>query len=258
MINSTVNRTRNGLLVLLLSCLVTVAHGEYAGPLDDELSLDADEQRRQNNVSYGLILGQIAAHNAAIPFGFAPEPFTSFTAETIMNIADGGLKYTKAYLVAPPDLAVTPQANGGCEFELAIPQTRALFTNNLGFTPRLRDDFLLIPESFPSFRDETISYGPLGVPEIVHANTDVVLRLDGLTAGISSFFADADTTSRTFMVQAGDHELVWRAETQVKPFFDLLVPTVMTPLMASAEFKFGKYLKSLKAQRRARNPNLAV
>ena len=254
MINSTVNRTCNGLLVLLLSCLVTLAHGEYAGPLDDELSLDANEQRRQNNISYGLILTQIVAHDAAIPFGFAPEPVTSLTAETIMNIADGGLKYTKAYLVAPPDLAVTPLANGGCEFELSIPQTRALFTNNLGFTPRLRDDFLLIPESFPSLRDETISYGPLGVPEIVHANSDVILRLDGLTAGISSFFPEADTTPRTFMVQAGEHELVWRAQTQVAPVFDLLVPAVMTPLMASAEFKFGKYVEDLLAQQRRLNP----
>ena len=43
---SNANRTRKGLIFLLLASLATIAHGEYVGPFDDELSLSADDRSR--------------------------------------------------------------------------------------------------------------------------------------------------------------------------------------------------------------------
>lgn len=237
------------LVTLLLSAPVSA---QYGGPFEfsDELDLTEEQQRRRNILSYGAIVTTAAAHNVAIPFGFVPEPTTSIVAESTQVTLDTALKQMKAYLVAPPDVTFMPDSPDGCTFQLDLPQSRTTFSNNLGFTPRLGDDFLLIPDDWPTFRDEPISFGQLGLPEIFHANTDVILTLESFTAGIAPL--NAEDVSGPVQVPAGSHEVIWRAETQWYPIFDTIFPGAMIPVMLGVEAKFSKYLDNLLAARAKR------
>ena len=236
-----------GVAFLLLATTMSSspAAAQYNGPFDvgDELGLTEEQQRRRNIVSAAAITRTIVAHDIAIPIGFVPEPTSSTIAEASVLALDNLLKGMKAYLVAPDDVQFMPNSPDGCTFRLDLPQSRTTYTNNLGFTPRLGDDFLWIPDHWPTIRDRPISFGQLGMPVIFHANTDVTLSLESLSAGIIPL--DESQTTGPYFVPAGNHEVVWRAETLWFPFFDTILPGAMMPLMMGVETKFAKYLDDL-------------
>lgn len=233
-------------LLAVLSLAAAPLSAEFAGPFDDELGLDEDQQRRQNNVSLGVIIGLNSTHTASIPLGMVPEPFTSYSAEVAGLAADTGLKFTKAYLVEPADVATSPDSADACYYTLELPQTNAEFSNFLGLWPRLGDDKLFLPNHRNLPGDTPIDFGILGVPEIAHANTDVRLSLWSSSAGIDPA---AGELSQPILVPAGNHEVLWRAETLTYPIWDLYLPSALLVFNASMETKFAGVVKKLRKSR---------
>jgi len=229
----------------------TLQQGFYQVYTDrfDETQLSPEEQERKNRISYGVILGLLGTHNASIPLGFVPYPvWLGMTAEGVQLAADNGLKFTRAVLRAPPDLTVFPNAtdpafpaDGQCRYEFTLPQSTAGFSNFLGLWPRLTYgpngavDRLFLPGDTP------ISFGPLGVPEIVHAISDV--NLDVLINDDADFVAHSNQ-AQTVSLGIGVHEVRWNAATLYRPIWDTVIPIALIPLMASVEAKWGKYIDS--------------
>jgi len=243
-----------GCVGLGLGCTASAA-AQYSLSQFNEIGLSADEQTTRNNVSYAAILTQIAIHNASIPIGFIPSPTISGVAEAANTAADNTLKFTKAYLRAPTDVSLLPNYAGGCSYELILPQASAKFGNFLGLFPKLGDDRLWLPGDTP------ISFGVLGVPQIVHAHTDVELSLHG--AGIvhtdDELSGGADTGGgQTVIVGAGVHELEWRADTKWYPIFDTVVPIALSVIMSKSETYFSAHARELKSTRNAKAEMLSI
>ncbi|HRP88004.1 MAG TPA: hypothetical protein PLS34_10875, partial [Gammaproteobacteria bacterium] len=223
------------ILLLLLGLPGPAALAQYQALHIDETQLPESEQAARNAASYAAILAQIAIHNASIPLGFYPGPTVSVPAEIAGLAADNTLKFTKAFLRAPPDVAVLPNVDG-CRFEFELPQATTEFDSFLGLWPRLGDQRLFLPN------DPPIDFGILGVPEIVHANTNVLLSVDSPSAGITR---DAGEEAQWVVAGPGVHAVEWRADTQWYPVWDALVPTITTAVMLGMEFKFSKHIKKL-------------
>ena len=234
-------RVLTGMLLAGLAALgAAAASAEFAGPFDDELGLDEEQQRVQNNVSLGTIVTLNSTSVASIPLGMVPSAIVSYTAEVSGVAADSGLKFTKAYLVAPDDRALLPNARNQCAYSFDLPQTEAEFQNFLGLWPKLGEDRLFRRNDTP------ISFGALGVPQIWHANTDVLLSVTSLSAG---FDPTAGTSSQEVFVPPGVHEIVWRADTLTYPVWDFVLPAALMPVNAVMEVKFGRIIKKLKLSR---------
>lgn len=225
------------LLGILLSLGSPLTVAAYQGPFVDETQLPPEEQRRRNNISYGAILFQNAVNNASIPLGFYPGPLISVPAEIAGLAADNTLKWTKAYLRAPADVAVFPNSSDQCSFEFELPQAKTTFTNFLGLWPKLGNDALLRPNDTPT------EFGILGVPEIFHQNTDVVLSVNSLSAGISR---DVGEASQTVTTPVGIHTVEWRAESMWSPVWDLAIPGITTAVMVGMETKYALQIRKLK------------
>lgn len=243
-----VRAVRVGCVGLGLGCAASAA-AQYSVSQFNEIGLSADEQTTRNNLSYAAIVTQITTHNASIPIGFIPSPTISGAAEVANTAADNTLKFTKAYLVAPNDLELFPNNGGSCGYEIVLPQVSATYGNFLGLWPKLGDDRLFLPGDTP------ISFGVLGVPELVHANTDVELSLHG--AGI--VHTDDELAGRastgggqTVIVGAGVHELEWRADTKWYPVFDTVIPIGLSVIMSKMEVYFSGKARALKAERNAK------
>lgn len=223
-----------------------LAAAQYQALHFDETALPPEQQQALNIVSYGSIFANIAVHNASIPIGFSPTPLISASAEFAGIAADNALKFTKAALNAPPNVTVSPNVAGNCSYRFELPQATAEFQNFLGLWPKLGDDALL------RSRDTPISFGVLGVPQILHAHTDVALSVFGPTAGIAN---DGDGTAvdeeapQTVLVPAGAHAIEWRADTLWYPVWDAVVPTALAAVMAAMEFKFADNVAALTAQK---------
>ncbi|MDH4255533.1 MAG: Ig-like domain-containing protein [Gammaproteobacteria bacterium] len=269
----TTSRWGRTCLAALFAAVAGMAAGsataQYQGPFDDELGLNDAEQEQRNRQSLRRILGSIGTHNFLIPFGFVPEPFTSYAAETSMIGLDYGLKFMRAVLYAPPDLELLPDSPDGCTYTLVMPRTNADYTNNLGFTPRLADDYLLIPDDFVlkgrkgQGTNVPVDFGVLGVPEIYHANTDVTLTVEALR---NTFIPDPtlpgaeapEHAPGRYELEPGVHTFVWNAETRMFPFYDTILPSVMLPVMAAAEWKFAKILKDVRIAQDKAIKNLVI
>ena len=55
--------------VIIVACLgfgTSISFAQYDGPRGNELHLSDQQQRRLNNLSYGVILSQIRVHNETI------------------------------------------------------------------------------------------------------------------------------------------------------------------------------------------------
>lgn len=223
-------------LFLLLVLSGPPALAQYQAIHIDETQLPESEQAARNAASYAAILAQIAIHNASIPLGFYPGPTVSVPAEVAGLTADNTLKFTKALLQAPQDVAVLPNSADGCRFEFELPQATVGFDNFLGLWPRLGDQRLFVPS------DPPVDFGILGAPVVVHANTEVLLSVDSPTAGITR---EAGNAAQSVAAGPGVHAVEWRADTLWYPVWDTLVPTITTAVMMGMEFKFAKHIKKL-------------
>ena len=238
-------------LILLATALVWPfgAVAQYKALERDETGLSKAEQQQKNNVSFGLILGLNTTQVAAIPIGFINvPPSVGITAESAQVVADTALKFTRAVLNAPADVAFAPNSADRCSFTFELPQAAAKFKNFFGLWPK----FEYGPEA--RFRpahtdrlflssDTPINFGVLGVPEVVHANTEVHLGV--LIADSTGFVEDADD-AQTISLGAGVHDVEWRADTEYSLIWDTAIPAALIPVMFEVETKFGKYLEDLK------------
>ncbi|RPI62862.1 MAG: hypothetical protein EHM50_03195, partial [Lysobacterales bacterium] len=256
-----------GLLAALASSGAAVAQPlqnfyEYQAVANDETGLSPEEQQQKNTQSLVAISGLIATHNGTIPLGFVPLPtWVGISAEIAQLAADNGLKFTRAVLYAPGDRIRSPNAadaaypaDGACRFEFELPQATAQFGNFLGFWPKLEygpeDDSSVDRLFLPG--DTAISFGDLGVPEIAHANTDVVLRV--FIGSDPDFIADSDLP-QIVSLGAGVHDIEWNAITLYSPIWDTAFPAALIPVMAAAEAKFGKYIDSFIEPKQALRSN---
>jgi hypothetical protein len=240
------------LLFLCATISTTISNAQYAGPFDDELGLSAEEQRRKNNASYAEILVLVNTHNVSLIAGFAPSYTVSAIAETTNIVADNSLKFAKAYLVPPPNIALYPNTvePGGtdlCSYTIELPRTKAKFDNFLGLWPKLGNDAILNPFDAP------VTFGELGTPTLYHAHTDVILSLTGFTAGIDpdagvieSGSHEYEPVSQSIPIPVGAHQLEWRADNVWYPVWDWYMPTALSLVMVAVEFKFAKYIDELK------------
>jgi hypothetical protein len=234
----------------LLGLYLPLAAAQYSALHEDERGMPIGEQNLRNGASYGLILAQIAIHNGLIPIGIFSEPLSSYLAELGNIAADNTLKFTKAFLQAPPDYAVTPSSADLCYYEFDLPQTLVRFDNFLGLWPKLGDDDLFLPNDTP------VAFGVLGVPVIFHANTNVDLSVTSASPGIVTIHSGSNTprqgigateSSLTVRAEAGIQALEWRADTKWFPVWDLGISTVLATVMFAVEYKYAKQAKQLAA-----------
>jgi len=180
--------------------------------------LAEDNTRLQNTIN-----ALIASHNVALPVSLTPVPGVSDAAELVTYGTNIGLKYVKAPFSRPADVGVMPNSPDQCSYTLTLPQSESEYKNLLG-----------IWDVVPLASD----WGPLGAPQVSHANTDVVVSVDNL--GPEPF---ARTTSlQTTVFPAGNHYLQWQAETQISPTFDIVLPVV---IYGVTNIKYGKSVTSL-------------
>jgi FG-GAP-like repeat/Bacterial Ig domain/Bacterial TSP3 repeat/NHL repeat/Regulator of chromosome condensation (RCC1) repeat len=234
---------------LALPLLVPLsASAQYRALETDETVLSKEEQQKKNNVSLGLIIGLNSTQTGLIPIGFINVPtWVGITAESGQVAADTALKFTRAVLNAPPDIAYAPNSADRCTYDFDLPQAAAQFKNFFGLWPkfeygpelrfrRAHTDRLFVPT------DPSIDFGVLGVPEVVHANTDVHLSVsipDSL-----GFVEDSDE-EQTVSLEPGVHTVEWRADTEYSAIWDTLFPAALIPVMAAAEAKFSKYIEDI-------------
>ncbi|HVS23676.1 MAG TPA: hypothetical protein VMU03_08130, partial [Gammaproteobacteria bacterium] len=238
-------------LILLATALVWPfgAVAQYKALERDETGLPKAEQQQKNNVSFGLILGLNTTQVAAIPVGFINvPPSVGVIAESAQVVADTGLKFTRAVLNAPADIAYAPNSADSCTYSFDLPQAEAFYGNFLGLWPkyqygpqqgrfkRAHTDRLFLSSDTP------IDFGVLGVPEVVHANTDVNLRV--IVDGAAGFQENSDVT-QTVTLGAGVHKVTWSADTQYAPVWDTAIPAALIAVMALAEWKFGHIAEDL-------------
>jgi hypothetical protein len=218
---------------------------------NDEAGLSAAEQEEANVRARRRILGQIAAHNGSIILGFVPSLWISVPAEIVGVAADTSLKFTRAVLRAPADLALLPNAtdplyaaDGACLFEFELPQASAKFGNFLGAWPRVQydsGDVDRIRRNRPIPADR---FGILGSPEIYHANTDVNLYVS--IPGARNF-VEASPGTQQVLIGPGVHDVIWRADTLYSLIWDTAFPAALIPVFAAMEAKFAKYFDDLAA-----------
>ena len=222
------------------------ASAQYKALQTDETVLSPEEQQHKNQQSFRRILALNSTQVGLIPVGFVPYPiWVGVAAESGQVAADTALKFTRAVLNAPADLAVAPNSANMCSYSFDLPQSQAEFKNFLGFWPKFEygpqrlfrrehTDRLFLSSDTP------ISFGPLGVPEVMHANTDVDLSV---SIGDASGFVEASDNPQTVSLDAGVHAVTWRADTLYSFVFDTALPAALIPVMIETEAKFGKYIK---------------
>ncbi len=214
----------------------------------DETSLSKQQQQQKNAKSLKAIIALNSTQVGAIPVGFINVPiWVGVTAESTQVAADTALKFTRAVLNAPADVAVAPNSADQCTYDFDLPQAGAQFKNFLGVWPKFEygPERLFKREHTDRLflsRDTPISFGPLGVPEVVHANTDVDLSV---SIGDSPGFIEGSDDPQTVSLGAGTHDVEWRADTMYSPVAHTILPAVLIPVMIEVEAKFGKYIEEL-------------
>ncbi|MCH8476320.1 MAG: hypothetical protein LAT56_00040 [Wenzhouxiangella sp.] len=179
--------------------------------------LAADPARADINDELVIELAAlIAAHNAALPISFIPDPFFSLPASAVTFGTNLGLKGTRAVFITPGDWSRLPNSDDGCSFDFDLPQAEASYSNLLGFI-NLRQ----LPEDWGQLTHS-------GSVQVVHANTDVDVSVVNphITPGPSP---------QQVRLPSGTHRMDWRAETQISDVFDIILPAALLG------FNFGYY-----------------
>jgi Bacterial Ig domain/Domain of unknown function DUF11/NHL repeat len=168
------------------------------------------------------------AELALLPTSFLPGPFGTVADLATIGI-DIRLRYLPASFVAPQTAPALPNSNDNCRFNFFLPQENATYGNLLSLW-----DIQTLPTN----------WGALGTPTVGHANSDVEVSVD------SPILSGWSSASPQVSVPSGVHPLVWRAETQLDPIFDVAVPTVLFAI--DAELKYGKAITSTDPKSAAR------
>ncbi|AKS41068.1 Ig-like domain-containing protein [Wenzhouxiangella marina] len=164
------------------------------------------------------IAALIASHNLALPISFVPDPVFGIPASAVTFGTNLGLKDTRAIFVTPGDWADWPNTDDGCHYEFDLDQSTADYKNLLGFAT-LRN----VPGTWG---DLTLS----GQVQVVHANTDVNVHV--ANEHILPDWLDPQTVA----FPPGQHDIDWRAETQISDAFDIIIPAA---LLTYNSIKYG-------------------
>ena len=149
--------------------------------------------------SIGALIG---THNAALPISLVPIPGAD-AASVVTFSTNLLLKYHKAVLDQPADFHINPNSSNQCEREFTLPQSRADYSNVLGFW-----DTQPVPDD----------WGILGAPDVYHANTGVEVKVESLD------IARTRTDPQFVFLDAGTHAFEWSATTEVDGLFDVALP----------------------------------
>jgi hypothetical protein len=103
----------------------------------------------------------IGTHNLALPLSLSPDPLVGIPAGIVTFATNPGLKDTRAVFVTPRDWSDWPSSPDGCAFDVELPQSRAEYSNLLGFIDL---------KTVPSHWGELTRNGSM---QVSHANTDV-------------------------------------------------------------------------------------
>src|SRR5512146_415202 len=146
-----------------------------------------------------------SAELALLPTAFLPGPIGAAADLATIGI-DIRLRYLPASFIAPQTSPVLPNSPDNCRFDFTLPQKSATYGNLLT---------LWDIQSLPA------NWGALGTPQVGHANSDVRVSVD-------SPLLDAWSPSAPQVnFPSGTHHLTWRAETQLDPIFDVILPTAL-------------------------------
>ncbi len=172
----------------------------------------ADED---NDALGAAIEDLILHHNFFLPISFSPEPISGFAADQAVYKFNLDLKHAKAVFYESEDVSVHPNSHDSCRYRFSLAQSEADFSNILGFATA---------KELPS------DWGPLSAPEVVHANADVVVSVE------SPPYLRRSRASQYVSFPAGRHILRWRAETQISPLLDIILPPL---LFFASEMRYG-------------------
>ena len=177
------------------------------------------------------IASLIAAHNAALPVSLFAPPLPAAVSDGVVFSANLGLKFVPAPLSAPGDVARAPNSQDKCSFDFALPQSAYLYTDLFGLI-KLGGGNLLT--GLPN------DWGVLGAPSVAHANSEVLLTVQGPNLPISD-------SPQQIRMPAGNHQLVWRADTLFDPAFDLALPAALSVTSGYSKLKSAKTLPAATA-----------
>ena len=173
----------------------------------------------------------IAAHNAASTLSLIGDPGSAFAAETVVLGTNLALKFVQAPLSVPSDIALKPNSANSCTYDFTLPQSAVMFQDLFGLIKLSGGNALTgIPNN----------WGVLGTPSIWHANSEVLLTVEGPNLPISD-------TSQQIRMPAGSHQLTWRADTLFDPAFDLALPSAMLAYSGYSKLKSTKTLPAATA-----------
>ena len=179
------------------------------------------------NSQFGLFLAGTAA-------GFVPEPFSSLTGEAVAIATDASLKFTPPVFGRLSNKTLETNASFGsgssalCVKEFRLEQYEAVHKNIFGF------NFKLVPEEMRLGRVVKEGYwGPLvssGEMMVFHQNADVTVSLSG-----PGIIENTDSYPLTVRLAEGIHSYHWKANTQLAPIWDIVVPVLTYPIFVYSE-----------------------
>lgn len=177
--------------------------------------------QQDDTVLFAGIETLIAAHNAASTLSLIGDPGSAFAAETVVLGTNLALKFVQAPLSVPSDIALKPNSANSCTYDFTLPQSAVMFQDLFGLIKLSGGNALTgIPNN----------WGVLGTPSIWHANSEVLLTVEGPNLPISD-------TSQQIRMPAGSHQLNWRADTLFDPAFDLALPSAMLAYSGYSKLK---------------------
>ena len=182
----------------MLACgLVTLVVASAAG------DVELPEAEEVHAAALGALGG---AHLGATLAALAVDPTTALTLEGVALTTNLALKAAPAVLVAPGDIALSPNSKDRCTRDFDLPQSAVRYSNIFGFTWRG------VPED----------WGDLGAPFVLHSNSEV-------DVSVRHPYLHLNTPQRASF-PAGRHRIEWTAATQIDPFFDVALPTATLAL----------------------------
>jgi len=151
----------------------------------------------------------LGLHNFALPLSLVPDPVVGIPASAVTFGTNLALKDQKAAFVTPNGWMDWPNTANECHFQFELPQSSAAYSNLLGFV---------------NLKDVPSNWGELtrsGAVDIYHGNTSVNVRVRNpyITPDLSS--------SQTVLLPPGEHDVNWRAETQISDAFDIIIPAAL-------------------------------
>jgi hypothetical protein len=164
------------------------------------------QAQEDNSDLTAQIAALIGVHNAALPLSFFPDPFVGMPAGAVTLSTNIGLKYVPPVLQIPNGWAANPNTPDQCHFRTRLPQSVSNYSNLLGLV---------------NTRNAASNWGAFsqsGSVSVAHANTDVVLTLQG--EGIQS----GRTSAQDVLIPAGGWNYTWSARSQISDLLDVVLP----------------------------------